>query len=49
MRYALLATGLLALAARATVLTDGGTVSNLTTLAVFIAAAAVYFAVSIID
>jgi hypothetical protein len=48
-RYAFLATGLLALVARVAVLTDGGTLSNLTLFAVFMVSAMGYLAISIID
>jgi hypothetical protein len=49
MRYALLATGLLALAARLTVFAHEGTVANMTTMAVFIVAAMGYLVASILD
>jgi hypothetical protein len=49
MRLALLATGLLAVAARLTVLADAGTVANMTTMAVVIVAAMGYVVSSILD
>lgn len=49
MRYALLVTGLLAVAARVTVLADAGAVANMTTMAVLVVSAMGYLVASILD
>jgi len=49
MRFALLATGLLAIAARLTVLADGGDVANTATMAAFLVATMGYVVATIMD